>query len=221
MRSLIAFLAVMCLSVVAFGEDAKYRFPDWVLADPVGDNALITTTRLESSDKPLTESRQLFLRFSPTSCKYSGDKTVMQVARTEKEFNTIMASMVGIKAELPRKLDFDKELFIFVFNGTQDANEKTLVEVADVDRNGGAIKLGKKSFVGRDGKLVTLYDSIIVRVEVQIGIPGLVRDGYSPWTMIRVNKEKFFKEHPMSDETHFVLIEHRDNIYSQKETPVK
>ena len=140
----------------------------------------------------------------------------MKVARTEKEFNTIMTTMVGVKADLPRKLDFDKELFVFVFNGTQDANEKTLVEVADLDRNGGPIKFNE------DGAgNVTTYDPVTVRVEIQIGKPGLVRPGYSPWTMIRINKEKFFEKYPMSSETHFVLIESRSASYIQKETSVE
>ena len=50
--------------------------------------------------------------------------------------------MIGLPAVLPRKLDFEKELFIFVFNGTQDANAYTLVEVSEIDRNNGPIKLG-------------------------------------------------------------------------------
>jgi len=44
---------------------------------------------------------------------------------------------------------------------------------------------------------------------------------FSPWTMIRVNKETFFKQHPMNDETSFVLIESRSYIYTQKEQLLK
>lgn len=199
----------------------EYQFPNWVFDDPKGDNALVTTSQLESQKKPLYKYTNYFKRFSPAICKYRGNKTVMKVARTQTEFDTIMEEMVGLPAVLPRKLDFGKELFIFVFNGVQDANQYTFVEVAEIDRNNGPIRLGNKSFRGPDGKLVTQYDAVMVRVGVQIGKPGLVQEGYSPWTMIRVNKETFFKEHPMSDETHFVIIEGREHIYVQKEVPIK
>jgi hypothetical protein len=197
----------------------KYRFPIWVFDDPKGGNALVTTTQLQNQDKPLWTSTNYFRRFSPGVCKYDGKTTVMQVARTQKEFDIIMQTMVGLPAVLPRKLNFEKELFIFVFNGTQDANEFTLVEVSEVGRNGGPINLGK-AFKRRDGKLITRHDSVLVRVEVQIGKPGLVQKGQSPWTMIRVNKETFFKEHPMSDDTEFVIIEGRNHIYTRNEKPV-
>jgi hypothetical protein len=198
----------------------EYRFPTWLFDDPKGGNALITTTQLENQDKPIWTYTNYFQRFSPGLCKYAGNVTVIQVARTQKDFDTIMKTMIGLPAVLPHKLDFEKELFIFVFNGTQDANAYTLVEVSEIDRNNGPIKLGNKSFK-RDGKLVTQVDHVMVRVEVQIGKPSHgVEKGLSPWTMIRVNKETFFKEYSMSDETRFVIIESRNYIYTQKERPV-
>lgn len=196
----------------------KYYFPNWVFDDPKGDNALVTTAQLESSDKPLYKYTNYFKRFGPSFSKYNGKKTVMRVARTQAEFDDILKTMAGIPAVSPRKLNFDKELFIFIFNGTQDANGFTSVEVSEIDRNNGPIKLGEKSFIHSEtGKLVTMFDEVIVRAEVQIGKPGILQAGFSPWTMIRVNKETFFKQHPMNDETRFVLIESRSYIYTQKE----
>ena len=198
----------------------EYRFPTWLFDDPKGSNALVTTTQLKNQDKPIWTYTNYFRRFSPGLCKYAGNMTVMQVARTQKDFDAIMKTMIGLPAVLPRKLDFEKELFIFVFNGTQDANAYTLVEVSEIDRNNGPIKLGNKSFK-LDGKLVTQVDHVMVRVEVQIGQPSHgVEKGRSPWTMIRVNKETFFKEHPINNETRFVIVESRNYIYTQKERPV-
>jgi len=195
----------------------EYYFPNWVFDDPKGDNALVTTVQLESSDEPLYKYTNYFKRFSPSYSKYSGKKTIMRVARTQAEFDDILKTMAG-PAVVPRKLNFDKELFVFIFNGTQDANEYTVVEVGEVDRNNGPIKLGDKSFTHhKTGDLVTMHDEVIVRAEVQIGKPGIVSVGFSPWTMIRVNKETFFKQHPMNDETHFTLIESRSYIYTKIE----
>ena len=200
----------------------KYYFPNWVFDDPKGDNALVTTSQLESSDKPLYRYTNYFKKFGPSFSKYSGKKTVMRVARTQAEFDDILKTMAGPGVS-PRKLDFDKELFIFIFNGTQDANEFTSVEVSEIDRNNGPIKFGdERSFVHpKTGKLVTMLDEVVVRAEVQIGKPGIPMAGFSPWTMIRVNKETFFKQHPMNDETYFVLIESRSYIYTQKEQLLK
>jgi len=196
----------------------EYYFPDWVFDDPKGDNALVTTAQLESSDEPLYKYTNYFKRFSPSFSKYSGKKTIMRVARTQAEFDDILKTMVGEPAVAPRKLNFDKELFVFIFNGIQDANAYTLVEVGEVDRNNGPIKLGDKSFTHHEtGELVTMHDEVIVRAEVQIGKPGVVSAGFSPWTMIRVNKETFFKQYPMNDETQFTLIESRSYIYTKKE----
>ena len=200
----------------------KYYFPDWVFDDPKGNNALVTTAQLESSNEPLYKYTNYFKKFGPSFSKYSGKKTVMRVARTQAEFDDIVKTMAGEPAVAPAKLDFDKELFVFIFNGTQDANEFTSVEVNEVDRNNGPIKLGAKNFVHpKTGKLVTMLDEVIVRAEVQIGKPGIPMAGFSPWTMIRVNKETFFKKYPMNDETRFVLIESRSYIYTKIEQLAK
>ena len=147
----------------------------------------------------------------------------MRVARTQVEFDDILKTMAGEPAVAPAQLNFDKEIFIFIFNGTQDANEFTSVEVSEIDRNHGPIKLGEeRSFTHPEtGKLVTMLDEVLVRAEVQIGKPGIPMAGFSPWTMIRVNKETFFKQHPMNDETRFVLVESRSYIYTQKEQLLK
>ena len=201
----------------------QYYFPNWVFDDPKGDNALITTSQLESSDKPLYRYTNYFKKFGPSFSKYSGKKTVMRVARTQVEFDDILKTMAGEPAVAPAQLNFDKEIFIFIFNGTQDANEFTSVEVSEIDRNHGPIKLGEeRSFTHPEtGKLVTMLDEVLVRAEVQIGKPGIPMAGFSPWTMIRVNKETFFKQHPMNDETRFVLVESRSYIYTQKEQLLK
>ena len=57
----------------------------------------------------------------------------------------------------------------------------------------------------------------MVRAEVQIGKPEYVDETLSPWTMIRVNRETFFKEYPENDETKFILIESRNHIYTIEE----
>ena len=93
----------------------QYYFPNWVFDDPKGDNALITTSQLESSDKPLYRYTNYFKKFGPSFSKYSGKKTVMIVARTQAEFDDVLKTMAGPVVS-PRKLNFDKELFVFVFN---------------------------------------------------------------------------------------------------------
>jgi hypothetical protein len=198
-------------------QPIKYQLPSWLFDDPKGNNALITTSRLETSEKPLYQYTNYFQRFSPHYSKYKGKKTVLRVARTQENFDEILKTMVG-EVIVPRKLDFSKELYLFIFNGIQNANEYTLVEVSEIDRNGGPIKLGNRSFVHPEtGKRITMIDHIMVRAEVQIGKPEYVDETLSPWTMIRVNRETFFKEYPENDETKFILIESRNHIYTIEE----
>ena len=178
----------------------------WVFDDPKGDNELITTTTIQG--KELTRQAQYFRRFQVPASNYKGRTSTMMVARTQKEFDAIMKIAGDYVA--PRKLDFDKELFIFVFAGKKDANWKTMIEVAEVDRNSGPIR-----------KAGLVYDACLVRVSIEHNAPASGEDpAYSPWTMIRVNKETFFKEHPMIDETKFVLIESRSVLKVEDEASV-
>lgn len=178
----------------------------WAFDDPKGNNALTTTTTLNG--KELTRQVQYFKRFQVSASNYEGRTSKMMVARTQEEFDAIMKIAGDYVA--PRKLDFSKELFIFVFAGKKDANWKTMVEVAEVDRNGGPIR--KEGLV---------YDACLVRVSIEHNSPASGENpAYSPWTMIRVNKETFFKEHPMIDETEFVLIESRSVLKVEDEAPV-
>ena len=75
----------------------QYYFPNWVFDDPKGDNALVTTSQLESSDKPLYRYTNYFKKFGPSFSKYSGKKTVMRVARTQAEFDDILKTQLLLK----------------------------------------------------------------------------------------------------------------------------
>tara|TARA_Y100000034_G_scaffold42710_1_gene52273 strand:- start:11804 stop:12487 length:684 start_codon:yes stop_codon:yes gene_type:complete len=179
--------------------------PSWIFETPGGDNALTTVTSIQGRE--LTRQVQYLARFSPGVSKYDRRTAEMMVARTQDDFDRILKLIGDIKA--PRKLDFDKELFVFVFAGTKDANDRTLVEVAEVDRNNGPIT--KQDFV---------FDSCLVRVHID-HLGGEAIKGYSPWTMIRVDKETFFKEHPMTGDTKFVMIEARSYVRTTDEKPLE
>lgn len=194
---------------------APFVFPEFIFEEPKGDNALITTARIETQEEPIWQTKQYLKRFGGSWCKYDGSESTLVVARTQEDFEKIMKTMITDREYvLPRELNFEEELFLFVFNGSKkDANEFTLVEVSEVDREG-PIEMGDK---GKDLG-IKQFDSILVRVEIQIGKPGLTREGFSPWTMYRVDKKKLFKDAPMTKDTHFVFMESRSNNYSKKET---
>lgn len=186
------------------GDDTpqKAMFPEWLFGDPQGENALTTVTSVNGRE--LTRQVQYLKRFSPVACNYTGKTSRMMVARTQADFDRIM-KLVG-DIETPRKLNFDKELFIFAFAGTKGANFRTVVEVAEIDRSSGPLLTNE------------VYDACVVRVHIDHLSVG-EQKGYSPWTMIRVNKETFFKEHPQTADTKFVMIESRSFIRVTNEEP--
>lgn len=171
--------------------------PEWVFDDPKGSNALTTITTVEG--KELTRQVQYLNRFGFSTCAYDGRESKMMVARTQDEFDRIIRFISGgeprIKA--PRKLNFEDEMFVFCFAGTKGANWRTVIEVESVDRNGGPIKKGD-----------LVLDAVHVRVHIDHMTIG-EKEGFSPWTMYRINKKELFKEHALTDDTSFVLIEAR------------
>jgi hypothetical protein len=210
MRIIFALMISIGIASVAFAEapvEKRRVWPrqsNWVFDDPQGANALATTTTVEG--KELTRQVQYLKRFQASDSQYMGKTSMMKVARTQEDFDAIL-KITGDYV-IPRKLDFDKEVFIFVFAGKKDANFKTMVEVADVDRNDGPIR--------RENLVV---DSCLVRVAIDHNSSG-ENPAYSPWTMIRVNKETFFKKYPMTEDTKFVLIESRSFLKVESEVSV-
>lgn len=189
--------------------DNTIHLPKWLLEDPSGSNALTTVVTLDSRpDVPLFKETVHFHRFWLMTAKYDQDKASLFVARSQNDFNWIMSNQVGLEYDLPRALDFDKEMILFLFVGPKDANNYTIPEFGELMR-GQPIKLNKSE----------VYDAVMVNANItynnDVGIKGL-----SPWTMIRINKELFFKNHPLTKDTHFVLILSKDAVTSSKELPV-
>lgn len=179
------------------------KFPEWLFEEPKGDNALTIVTSV--GGKELTRQVKYFMSFSNSKSLYRGKKSKLVVARTQKQFDCVLKNLIGRKIKVSRKLNFDEEMFIFVFAGTDRVNHKTTVEIESLERGFGPMK--EDDFV---------FDPFIVRVQTTCLHPDLDEsDRFSPWTMIRINKKKY--EHPITDYTSFVMIESRSLIYMKNE----